>query len=115
MSDPATARARSRPTQETLDEAVQRLLDDRVRQGFPRTCTDPMVMAAFASAIRDARADRQLRAPADVDAALVEDGAAALGGPYDHMVDEQGQQGPPAKQGHLRPRLRQGNGLDAVQ
>lgn len=36
-------------------EAVERLLDDRVRQGLPRTITDPAVLARVASILRMAR------------------------------------------------------------
>ena len=36
-------------------EAVERLLDDRVRQGLPRTITDPAVLARVATILRAAR------------------------------------------------------------
>ena len=38
---------------ETLDEAVQRLLDSRVEQGFERTCSDPSVYAELAAMVRE--------------------------------------------------------------
>lgn len=36
-------------------DPVERLLDDRVRQGLPRTITDPAVLARVASILRAAR------------------------------------------------------------
>lgn len=47
------AGSRSRPTK--VEDAVERVLDDRVRQGLPRTITDPAVLARVASILRAAR------------------------------------------------------------
>jgi hypothetical protein len=95
---PAGSVSEERPGVATLEEAVERFLDDRVRQGLPRTCSDPAVMAAIASAVRDATAGhkapsgrRRLRAPVDVNAARVEDRATARGGPDLDVVDQQAQ------------------------
>lgn len=107
---------------ETLDQAVERLLDDRVRQGFPRTCSDPGIMAEIASAVRDttglrpgALEQRRLGAPADVDPARVEDWPPTHGGADLDVVDQQRQQCALPVERHGRPRLGQRSRLDAVQ
>ncbi len=41
--------AQSRRTGETHEQAVKRLLDSRVEQGFERKCADPVVLATIAS------------------------------------------------------------------
>jgi hypothetical protein len=39
-----------------MEAVVSRLLDDRVRQGFPRQCNDPAILAEVARMLREAGA-----------------------------------------------------------